>query len=60
MTIELTTGQRQEITSLKSHYPYRIIYGMIDKDTGEFQASAVTTMRIPNKLVREGHTVFTA
>ena len=51
-------AELQQINSLVTHYPYRIVYGMFDKDTGEFFASAVESMRIPNKLTREGHTVF--
>jgi len=54
----LTSEQRQELARLQAYYPYRIIYGMIDKDSGEFFASAVISMRIPNKMAREGHKVF--
>ena len=56
--MKLTATQQTELTNLKAHFPYRIIYAQIDKDTGEFFAAAVTNMRIPNKLAREGHLVF--
>jgi hypothetical protein len=56
--MELTESQTQELARLKAYFPYRIIYGMIDKTTGQFTASAVQNMRIPNKLTRDGHTVF--
>jgi len=55
---ELTESQTQELSRLKEYFPYRIIYGYQDKTTGEFTASAARTMRIPNQLTREGHTVF--
>jgi hypothetical protein len=54
----LTSEQQQEIARLQSYFPYRIVYGMIDKDSGKFESHAVTSMRIPNKLAREGHKVF--
>jgi len=59
LTKTLTEAQKAEIYRIKSYYPYRIAYGMIDKDTGKFEAHASTSMRIPNKLTREGHLVFT-
>ena len=58
MAKTLTKTQIAEIHRVKSFYPYRIAYGMIDKDTGGFEAHATTSMRIPNKLTREGHLVF--
>jgi len=57
-THELNAEQLNEMGFLKSHYPYRIIYGVVDQNTGKFTASAVTTKAIPNKLARQGHTVF--
>ena len=57
MELTLTESQLVELQNLKSHYPYRIIYGMVDRDTHKFEAYAVTSMRIPNKLAREGHAV---
>ena len=55
----LTKTQQAQVSQLKQFYPYRIIYIVIDKDTNEFTASAVNSMRIPNKLARDGHTVYT-
>jgi hypothetical protein len=57
--MELTQDQINQMQQMKQHFPYRIIYGMIDKNTSEFFTSVVTNMRIPNKLSKEGHTVFT-
>lgn len=56
--MELTEAQTAELRRLKSFYPYRIIYGAKNPQTGEWIASAVPTMRIPNKLLREGWQVF--
>lgn len=58
--MELTNTQMAEVIRLKQHYPARIIYCMIDKDTKQFTCSAVLNMRIPNKLAREGHQIFIA
>ena len=51
--------QMQELRRLKQFYPFRIVYGAFNPVTGEWFASAVPTMRIPNKLAREGWQVFT-
>lgn len=56
---QLTEAQIQELQGLKNSFPYRIVYGAINPATGEWFASAVTTMRAPNKLAREGWQVFT-
>lgn len=53
-----TPEQVAECARLKAYFPYRIVYGVIDKDSGEFHASAQPTMRRANKLAREGHHVF--
>lgn len=58
-TIELTAEQETEMRRMKSHFPYRIIYAALHPDTGEFWASAVTSMRIPNKFARQGYAIFT-
>lgn len=41
--MDITPSQMNEINNLKAHFPYRIIYGMIDKDTKEFHARPVDT-----------------
>lgn len=58
-TYELTAVQVQEMQNLKLSFPFRIIYGAFNPATKEWFASAVSTMRIPNKLAREGWQVFT-
>ena len=55
--MELTETRKAELARLKAYFPYRIIYATIDKETGAFSASAALNMRMPNKLVREGHEV---
>lgn len=52
-------AQVRELQNLKNSFPFRIIYGAFNPATGEWFASAVPTMRIPNKLAREGWQVFT-
>lgn len=58
-TYQPNEKQLQELQSLKNFFPFRIIYGAFNPVTGEWFASAVPTMRIPNKLAREGWQVFT-
>lgn len=58
-TYQPNETQVRELQRLKSHYPFRIIYGAFNPATNEWFASAVPTMRIPNKLAREGWQVFT-
>lgn len=55
----LTESQIAEMRRVKGFYPFRIVYGAFNPETKEFVASAVQTMRIPNKLMREGWEVFT-
>jgi hypothetical protein len=67
MTIDVTRHQhaapsdeqRAAIAQVKAAFPYRIAYGALNPLTGEFIASAVPTLRIPNKLSREGWQVWT-
>ena len=57
--LTLTESELAEMRRVKSYFPYRITYGAIRvTDKREFVASAVTTKRIPNKLLREGWTVY--
>lgn len=58
-TYQPNEAQITELQNLKNSFPYRIIYGAVNPTTGEWFASAVPTMRIPNKLAREGWQVFT-
>ena len=58
MTTELTANQQEEIQRLKRYFPYRLIFTVVDKDTGVWEAHPVQDMRIPNKLTREGHQVY--
>jgi len=59
MQVNLTTKQETEMRRMRQWFPYRIVYAAINLQTEEFVCSAVTTMRIPNKLAREGWQVFT-
>lgn len=49
--------QMAEVSRLKAYFPYRIAYGAIAPN-GEFESGAVTTKRIPNRLARDGWTVW--
>lgn len=55
----LTDSQIEELQRLKDYFPYRIIFGVIDKDTGEFEAWCKTTNHVLNRKLRECHSVFT-
>ena len=59
MVAELTEAQIAEMRRTKQYFPYRIVFGVLDKDTGEFSVWAKPTKHAMNRLVREGHAVFT-
>lgn len=48
---------RQEMARLKAYFPYRIVYCAVRGN--ERTCSAVATMRIPNRLARDGWQVWT-
>lgn len=54
----MTEAQKNQVLKMKASFPFRIAYGALNEKTGEFIASAVTSKRIPNKLVREGWKVW--
>ena len=54
----LTTEQENEIRRVKAYFPYRVVCGVIDKDTGEFNVYANVTRHTSNRLIREGHEVY--
>jgi hypothetical protein len=56
-TLMFTESQIKELANLKGYMPFRIVFGCIDKATGEFSAYAKTTMHTANKLARQGHHV---
>jgi hypothetical protein len=47
-----------EMRRQKEYFPYRIVYGVLDPETGKFEARATTTRRPINVLVREGKVVY--
>lgn len=59
MVAELTEAQIAEMRRTKQYFPYRIVFGVFDKDTGEFSVWAKPTKHAMNRLAREGHAVFT-
>lgn len=59
MDMNLSDQQVVEMRRMKSYFPYRIVFGVFDKDTGEFSVWAKPTKHAMNRLVREGHAVFT-
>ena len=55
--MEFTPTQVKELENLKNWFPFRIVFGVIDKTNGEFSAYAKTTMHTANKLARQGNFV---
>ena len=58
--MELTPEQIAQVTQTKRLAPFRIVWAMIDKDTGEFSVFAAYDKRQMNKAVKQGHHVFQA
>ena len=56
--VELTPAQVSELRRLKAYFPFRIVFGVINKDSGEFEAWAKPTKHAANRLARAGHHVF--
>ena len=54
----LTEKQDAEIKRVKQYFPYRIVFGVIDKDTEAFDVYTKPTMHTANRLARLGHSVF--
>lgn len=54
---ELTQEQQSEMRRLKSYFPYRIVWAVINK-AGEFAAYATSDKRAMNKELRAGNSVF--
>lgn len=54
----MTNEQTQEAMRMKQYFPFRIVFGVIDRDTKEFSVYAKPTMHTANKLAREGHSVW--
>lgn len=54
----LSIEQSNELIRVKQYFPFRIVFGVIDKDTGKFDVYVKTTKHAANKLSREGHHVF--
>lgn len=55
--MNLTHEQQSEMQRLKSYFPFRIVYGAVNPQTSEWRCAAVTTMRQPNRLARDGWNV---
>ena len=54
----LTESQISELKRLKAYYPYRIVFGVIDKQSGEFTTWCKTTKHAMNAQARKGNQVF--
>ena len=52
--------QMNEIILMKTRLPFRIVWGMLHKDTHEFSVHADFDKRKMNKAVRSGHLVVQA
>ena len=55
---QLTEEQMRQLQRLKAYFPYRVVFGVLDKDTGAFEARAGRTMAAANNAARKGHLVF--
>ena len=53
----LSSEQQEELRRLLMYYPYRVVFGVLYKDTGEFEAWAKHTRHAANRLARDGHHV---
>jgi hypothetical protein len=56
----MTEEQINEIVLMKTRLPFRIVWGMLHKDTYAFSVHAHYTKRQMNKAVRDGHYVVKA
>lgn len=54
----MTDEMKTQMITLKKCFPYRIVWGKLDKDSGEFEVFATPTKHAMNKAVREGHKVW--
>jgi hypothetical protein len=55
----MNANQEQQMMTMKSYFPFRIVWGKIDKNTGAFEVFANVTKHAMNKAVRDGHKVWT-
>lgn len=53
----MTQEQLNEIVLMKTRLPFRIVWGMLHKDTHVFSVHANYTKRQMRKAVRDGHYV---
>jgi hypothetical protein len=54
----LTDAQVQELKGLKCHFPYRIVFGTLKPETGEFVMRTAYTKQTPRNWARRGWKVF--
>lgn len=57
---ELSLNQQEELTNLKRHFPFRIVFAAVNSETGEVQFHARNTRRKMNYFLRKGWKVFVA
>jgi hypothetical protein len=57
MSLEIPEATESELVRLRGYFPYRIIW--CAHRNGEWVTGATLDKRAPNKLNREGWTVFT-
>ena len=53
----ITESEIKELERLKMYFPYRHVFGVVDKNTNQFSAYACKTKHQANKKTREGHYV---
>lgn len=56
--MQLNDDELRQMQSLKSWFPFRIVYGAKHPTTGEFKCGAAHTKRPANDYVRKGWVVF--
>lgn len=56
--ITLTREQEIELRRIKAYFPYRIVWGQINPQTGEFSAHGTLDKRAMNKAARSGMLIF--
>lgn len=54
-----TVEQERELRRLKAYFPYRIVWGEIDRNTQAFSCYASLDRRALNKSLRAGNLVAT-
>ena len=52
--------QQAELVRMKQYFPFRIVFGALNPETGEFSVHARKTARPMNEFLRKGWLVWKA